>query len=238
MSYCVNCGVELAPSEEKCPLCKTSVINPTNPWKEPKEYPYPNRIETIVRHVDVQYFTLLATLLLMVPVFICLINDLFLHAGDITWSVYVVGGAGLLFVFFLLPLLLHKKRNPYVCLTLDVAALLIFLLLIDYKSDGPPWFLHLGMPLTLTLGFLAAFMTIWFKTRRPRPVLISIGLILYAAGIYTICTEMIINAYQQLSVLPHWSLYSFIPCALSGTIFILLNKHQALRENIYKRLFI
>ena len=28
MSYCVNCGVELAPSEKNCPLCGTPVINP------------------------------------------------------------------------------------------------------------------------------------------------------------------------------------------------------------------
>ena len=28
MSYCVNCGVKLAKSEKKCPLCNTKVINP------------------------------------------------------------------------------------------------------------------------------------------------------------------------------------------------------------------
>ena len=28
MSYCVNCGVKLAKSEKKCPLCNTPVINP------------------------------------------------------------------------------------------------------------------------------------------------------------------------------------------------------------------
>ena len=28
MSYCVHCGVELAPSERDCPLCGTAVLNP------------------------------------------------------------------------------------------------------------------------------------------------------------------------------------------------------------------
>ena len=27
MSYCVNCGVKLDPSLERCPLCNTPVIN-------------------------------------------------------------------------------------------------------------------------------------------------------------------------------------------------------------------
>jgi len=41
MSYCVHCGVELAPSEESCPLCKTPVLDPNQPWSEPEERPYP-----------------------------------------------------------------------------------------------------------------------------------------------------------------------------------------------------
>ena len=32
MSYCVNCGVELADSERRCPLCHTEVHNPRQPY--------------------------------------------------------------------------------------------------------------------------------------------------------------------------------------------------------------
>ena len=40
MSYCVNCGVKLASSERKCPLCNTVVYNPN--IKEDNYYPnYP-----------------------------------------------------------------------------------------------------------------------------------------------------------------------------------------------------
>ena len=33
MSYCVNCGVELSPSERRCPLCGTEVMNPRSPGR-------------------------------------------------------------------------------------------------------------------------------------------------------------------------------------------------------------
>ena len=40
MSYCVNCGVELDKSAEKCVLCGTAVLNPNEVGKE-KETAYP-----------------------------------------------------------------------------------------------------------------------------------------------------------------------------------------------------
>ena len=41
MSYCVHCGVKLAPSEARCPLCKTPVVDPVTPYDPsvPKEFP-------------------------------------------------------------------------------------------------------------------------------------------------------------------------------------------------------
>ncbi len=41
MSYCVHCGVKLAPSEARCPLCQTPVVDPVTPYDPsvPKEFP-------------------------------------------------------------------------------------------------------------------------------------------------------------------------------------------------------
>ena len=40
MSYCVNCGVELDASAEKCVLCGTAVLNPNNIDKAQDETPF------------------------------------------------------------------------------------------------------------------------------------------------------------------------------------------------------
>ena len=42
--YCVKCGVELAESERKCPLCKTPVYYPD--LTELVERPYPDFVKT------------------------------------------------------------------------------------------------------------------------------------------------------------------------------------------------
>ena len=57
MSYCVNCGVELEKSEKRCPLCGVEVINPAQPPedKEPRQRPYPNRIEELSMNINKQF---------------------------------------------------------------------------------------------------------------------------------------------------------------------------------------
>ena len=42
--YCIKCGVELADSEERCPLCGTKVYNPEI-VRELEDPPYPQNIE-------------------------------------------------------------------------------------------------------------------------------------------------------------------------------------------------
>ena len=45
MSYCVHCGVQLAPSEARCPLCQTPVVDPAAPYDPalPREFPVRSR---------------------------------------------------------------------------------------------------------------------------------------------------------------------------------------------------
>lgn len=233
MSYCVNCGVELAPSEKRCPLCNTPVINPVDPWKEPREHPYPDRIETVERHIDRRFFSLFATLVLLVPVLICVINDLFVD-DRISWSVFVIAGAALLFVFIFLPFILGKC-SPWLLWAIDTVAVLGFLFLVDFHVDGPPWFFPLALPLTIVLSLVCFLFLWWFKIRRP--ILKSMGLLCYAAGLYAMCVDVIINLYKGFSPMPHWSWYSLVPCILIGTAFLLLNRRKKWREGIYKRMF-
>lgn len=233
MSYCVNCGVELAPSEKHCPLCNVPVINPADPWKEPEEHPYPRRIETVEQHIDRRFFSLFATLILLVPIFICLINDLFVH-GTITWSVFVIAGAALLFVFVLLPFIVGKC-NPLLLWGIDTAAVLGFLYLVDEKIGGTDWFLPLAFPLTLALAAICLLFLRWFRIRRS--ILKSMGLLCYAAGLYAMCVDVIINLYKRISPMPHWSWYSLVPCVLIGTAFFILNRRKKWRDSIYKRMF-
>ena len=62
MSYCVECGVELARDLKKCPLCDTPVLNPRQPAPEAAENPYPDAIEEAISHMDRGYARQLAVI--------------------------------------------------------------------------------------------------------------------------------------------------------------------------------
>lgn len=235
MSYCVNCGVELAPSEKVCPLCGVEVVNPAEPWTEPRERPYPQRVEKMVRHVDRRFFGLLMALILQVPLWICIINDLLVN-HRVTWSLYVVGAMAVLMVMAILPLILKRPKAALLLLA-DGLAVLAFLFLIDWMDGGLDWFWELALPLTAAFFILAELLALWLRAKKHRMVLITCGMLCIAAGVYTMCVELILNAYRGLSILPQWSWYSLIPCILVGGAFMVLNRRNHWRESIKKRLF-
>ena len=72
MSYCVNCGVKLAASEEKCPLCNTVVINPNETGQDKKEGAYSPHFEDYsVRKINVKYLVQIILSIWYQLVFVC-----------------------------------------------------------------------------------------------------------------------------------------------------------------------
>jgi len=236
VSYCVNCGVELGQAERVCPLCRTPVVNPANPWKEPEVRPYPKRVETIMRHVDIRYIGFLSSLLLLIPALICMLNDWLVHQS-ITWSAYVAGGLLVVFTAVLLPMMV-RKRKAMLLLWLDMGSVLLLLWMIERGTGGGNWFLRLGLPLVLAFGFVAGLVIAWLTAKRgKRPPLLSLGLMIYAPGVYTVLVNMIVNWYLRRSVFPIWGWYALIPCLVTGTMLLILHRRSKWRESVYKRLF-
>ena len=235
MSYCVNCGVELAPSEPKCPLCGVEVINPANPWKEPKNRPYPDYFDTVMRGVDRRYFCLLAAVLGMIPVLICFLIDLF-TSGDMTWSSYVLGAAIVLMVVILVPI--SAKRKVYRYLLYDLLAIAGYLLLIDYKHGGIDWFFTLAFPITVSFGIIAALNLLYYYKRKSGGILLLIALMLIGTGVFTVSVEFFMKLHLQQPLMPVWSWYALVPCILSGVAFIILNRRNKWKESVRKRLFL
>lgn len=89
MPYCVNCGVELSGSEEKCPLCGTEVYRPKSAAKggPPDARPYPPYQPLTIQRVSKSSIIILITLLSLLPVLLTLICDLSINRG-VTWSAY------------------------------------------------------------------------------------------------------------------------------------------------------
>ena len=235
MSYCVNCGVELAPSEPKCPLCGVEVINPANPWKEPRSRPYPDYFDTVMRGVDRRYFCLLAAVMAMIPVIICLLIDIF-TSGDMTWSSYVLGAVIVLMVVVLVPI--SAKRKVYRYLLYDMLAIAGYLFLIDNKSGGMNWFLPLALPVTVSFGIIAALNLLYYYNRKSGGILVLMAFMLMGAGVFTVSVEFFLRLYWEQPALPVWSWYALVPCLLSGVAFLILDRRNKWKESVRKRLFL
>jgi len=102
--YCVKCGVELADSEKKCPLCQTTVVCPDGMKRENSESRYPpfpgNETEGISRAGAL----FIVTFLFFIPFALCLLCDLALN-HEIVWSGYASGGILLSYILMILQMI-------------------------------------------------------------------------------------------------------------------------------------
>lgn len=74
--YCVKCGVELADSEKKCPLCGTEVICPGEEKREISPPPYPPYPGAVREGVSRNGVLFVLTVLFLLPFCLCLICDI------------------------------------------------------------------------------------------------------------------------------------------------------------------
>ena len=98
--YCINCGVKLADSEKRCPLCGTVPYHPDIVRQEGEALYPPDRYPRAKTNSKAVLGAI--TILVLIPIFITMICDLGIH-GRITWSGYVVGGILLCYVAAVLP---------------------------------------------------------------------------------------------------------------------------------------
>ena len=99
MSYCVNCGVELDPIAKTCPLCGTPAWHP-----ELDAPPYFPANSAAVQPASRREAAILLTAMLVSVSLCCGLLNLFLPT-DRPWSLYVIGAAVMLWLWFVPPLL-------------------------------------------------------------------------------------------------------------------------------------
>ncbi len=235
MSYCVHCGVELAPSEEKCPLCKTPVLDPNHAWREPDERPYPERLEVVPPHIDRQYGAQLASIFLVIPMLAVLVCDLAINLR-VTWSMYVLGACALVYCWVLLPMSLDIKR-PYVYIAVDTASSALYLMLIAFLTGGWDWYKALALPLTLLSGG-GAMLSVYICRRLSMPPLDMASLVVLIGAAVLTGLEGLIDLWVLKSIRLEWSLYALVPLAASSAVLRIIERKPKIKESIRKRLYL
>ena len=225
--YCVKCGVELADSERKCPLCQTPVYFPNLP--EP-ERTYPSFTDTR-EEINPRGMYFIVSCLLMLAALISVVCDITLNSS-IVWSGYVVCGILLTYIIFILPNW-FSRRLPAVFLPIDFAAIGGFLLYISVNTGG--WFLSFAFPILGALALIVCSAVILIYYIR-RGHLYIFGGTSIALGLFVLLIEILIHLNFNIvhSVPFVWSIYPFLAFFLLGLMLMVIAIVRPFRESLKK----
>lgn len=231
MSYCVNCGVELDRTARACPLCHTGVSNPNEPVDLTSPRPFPIQ-KGEVPPVSRREMAILISAMLLSVGLCCGLLNLFLQPERI-WSLYVIGAAVMLWVWFVPPLLM-RVMPLLPRLLLDMAAVGIYIFLISVDLDGQDWFVYLALPIILLAGAVVLCLGIIFRGGK-RSILSSATLIIGSIGIFTAGLELFIDRYLQGVWHPSWSIVILAVCVALVIPLVIVRRIASLREEARRR---
>lgn len=231
--YCIKCGVELAESEKKCPLCGTVVFNPELPRLDGAP-PYPVFTGEGVDNVNRSGLMFVLTMLFLLPIVVVLLCDWQIN-GAIVWSGYVVGAVLFLYVAVLLPLWFDKP-NPVIFISADFAAAALYLLYINLAVGGH-WFLSFALPVCAGACAVITGAAALLRYLR-RGYFFIFGGMFVLIGVYNVLIEFLLNVTFSLHDGFIWSIYPLAVCVLLGITLIVIGCSEELQKSLHKKFFI
>ena len=228
--YCIKCGVKLADTEKRCPLCSTIVFHPD--FESISDRPlYPsNKLPT--NNSGSNVLNVVVIILFLIPLIVCFVADLSLD-GQLEWFGYVAGALAISYIALALPLW-FEKPNPVIFVPCNFAAVGLYLLYINFVTNGD-WFLSFAFPITAGLGLIScAVITLLHYLRRGK--LYIIGGAFLALGVFMLLIEWLMGITFGLRFIG-WSIYPLVVLVLFGGLLIYFAINRAAREMIERKLF-
>lgn len=234
MSYCVNCGVELHPTAKSCPLCGTEVLNPRQ--KEEPKIPTPfSQVEEILPTINRRSLGWLITALLLMPNIVCSIINLLYYKGTF-WSIFVIGATMVIWVEIALPLFM-KKSHPILGTFLTGVSASLYILLIAIIINGPEWFLHLALPISVLVNILSVISAIVYVKKKPG-ILVMTAVVLTMVSILVVGIEIFVDLYLYNNIHLIWSLITAASLMSFVILIIVIRRNVRLREELRKKLHV
>ncbi len=228
--YCIKCGVKLADTEKKCPLCNTIVCYPD--FKQTAERPlYPSN-KMPKNNSGSQALNGAVIILFFIPLLVCFFADLSLD-GKMEWFGYVAGALVVSYVAFALPLW-FKKPNPVIFVPCNFVATALYLLYINLATGGS-WFLSFAFPVVGGICLITCtVITLMYYLHRGR--LYILGGAFMALGAFMLLVEFLMKMTFELHFIG-WSIYPLVVLFLFGGLLIYFAINSAAREMIERKLF-
>lgn len=228
--YCVNCGIKLADTEEKCPLCSTvpgempTGRAPVRPLYPKNRYPEPSVKPGAVNGA--------VLILFLLPLLITFFVDLQTGRG-LSWFWYVAGALVTAYVIFALPAWFHRP-NPVIFVPCSIAAATAYLLLICLLTGGE-WFFGFALPISGGIGLIVtAVVTLLRYVRKGRLYILGGGMIALG-GMMLLMEALLVRTFHM--AFTGWSVYPLIALALLGGLLIFLAINACAREKMERKFF-
>ena len=233
MPYCIKCGAELSAGEKKCPLCKTEVYNPAIKFDETQRL-YPAYNGETEEKVSPRGLLLLLSVVTCISFVVSLLSDIDLN-GTVSWSAYVMGGLGLIYVIFVLPIW-FKHPNPVIFSAADFCAIGVYLYLINFMLPGE-WFWKFAMPV-LGMAMIICVGTVTLCRYVKNGFLFIVGGASILSGCAVVVLEYLLNGTFGISESLIWSYYPAGTCTAMGVVLILAGICRPLRKALHKWFFV
>lgn len=230
--YCVKCGVALADTEEKCPLCNTVVYHPDIPH-DPAQPLYPRGQMPGAKTLP-WGMLMIVSMLFVLPISICLVCDWQIN-GVFEWAGYVTGALLLLYIIAVLPNWFHKP-NPVIFVPVNFVAIGLYLWYISLATNGN-WFLIFALPVTGGLGLLITAVVTLTKYL-PQGKLYIFGGASLAFGGFMLLLEFLLHIAFGLPGLGTWAFYPLIVFFLLGSSLLLVAMIPPLRASLERKFFV
>ncbi len=228
--YCIKCGVKLADTEKKCPLCNTAVYHPE--FSQAEGIPlYPKNKMPKGDHSSKALHGAVI-ILFFIPLLICFFADMS-PDGMLGWFGYVAGASVVVYVVFALPLW-FRKPNPVIFVPCDFAVAALYLLYINLVTDGN-WFLSFALPVVGGIGIITCTV-ITLSRYLKRGKLYIFGGAFMALGAFMLLMEFLLTITFDLQFVG-WSIYPLVVLFLFGGLLIYLGISASAREMIERKLF-
>lgn len=232
MPYCVNCGVELDKTLDKCPLCATKVYHPDKVEIIAEEQTFPKKmgeVETVSKKEGIIFVTVLS---ITIAVTCALLNILVYDTS--WWSVPVGGICITLWVFFMAGIFC-EKITVYGMLLLDAVAIGNCMFLISLITSSNQWFWNIGLPI-LVVSFGLLEIAVFLSKKFPSSLLTgTLYFFVITAGI-CVTIEAVLDNYFRQAISLSWSAIVLTVCAIIVVFLVLVLMMGRLRNTIRRRL--
>jgi hypothetical protein len=226
---CKNCGVELEPDMQICPLCGV----PLNEQEDRPDIPpagvaagYPG---LLLNQTQRKFTWKIISIILGSGILAAFIVDFIISHG-ITWSEYIIAVGLIIFCYASVLSLWNKSILAELACGFVMSS--ICLLGLDMLTAGINWAAGLAIPLLLSVNVIG---TIYINVIR-LSALKGINLIAYAflaAAVLCLCTEGILSLFRNGVWRLHWSLIA--SACVVPVVIVLLFVHFRLRKGQYLR---